>query len=55
MSNEIDVSLDGVDRDCPENPRQHRKLRREMRALVDDLTELAQMSESDLRRYCGHC
>jgi hypothetical protein len=52
MSNEIDVSLDGVDRDAPQNsrygPRGHAA------QIMDDLRELEAMSEADLRHYCGN-
>jgi hypothetical protein len=51
MSKEIDVSLDGVDRDAPQHsrygPRGHAA------RLVDDLRELKQMTESDILHYTG--
>lgn len=50
MSNEIDVSLDGVDRDNPEQrPRSTRYPKAER--LLFDHRELEQMSEADLRHY----
>ncbi len=50
MSNEIDISLDGVDRDNPEQrPRSARYPKAER--LLFDHRELEAMSESDKRHY----
>lgn len=51
MSNEIDISLDGVDRDSP--PHSRYGPRGHAARLVDDIRELEQMNEADLRRYCA--
>ena len=52
MSEETDVSLDGVDRDAPEN-REYHPVSWQARMLCDDYAELEQMSEADLKHYAG--
>lgn len=52
MSNEIDVSLDGVDRDSPQN-REHHPVSWQARQLCQDLADLKAMSESDLKHYAN--
>lgn len=54
MSNEIDVSLDGTDPDCPENQQRERvPVSWQVRQMAADYSELSKMSEADLRHYRG--
>ena len=52
---EIDVSLDGVDADDPQNQkrREYQPVTWTARQLAADYAELRSISESDLKHYCS--
>ena len=47
-------ALDGVDRDDPQNRRLSHDRFLWVLAAIADGKELSEMSEADVRRYCGH-
>lgn len=53
MNQAIDVSMDGIDPDAPQNRHGRSYRYPEAANMVDDLQELKLLDEADLRRYSG--